>query len=536
MRIDDGVDEIRPASSNIADQVLGVWQRRKWVGLVVVTVVAAAAATIVTFLPDLYRATATVLVERQNVSESFVRSSVTGEVETRLQTISQEILSRARLAELITRLDLYPQLRGQAPTEGAIQKMRRDILLELKGVQSTSGRAATVAFNLSYQGGDPETVARVANALAAFYVEENVRLRERQATGTAAFLRLQVADSRKRLDQQEQRVRDFRTRHVGELPQQLPSNMATLERLHAQLDLNSANQLRAMDRRAPVPKEVDPGVPAVAVPADATAASLAKAQQDLADLRRQYTDKHPDVVRLKAAIVELKRDLAEKGEEASAAPQRPALADASRRPEPAPALAKADAEVAALKAQEQKLLQQIAAYQRRVESAPEREQELQQLSADFERARDLYASLLKRYEDAQLAESMEQSSRGERFRILDQAIPPRAPAAPARTQLLALGLLLACGMGVAAMFVAEQLDGSVHKVADLRAFTAVPVVVSIPRITTVADRRRARWRFCLAAVSVAVMLLLVVKTSHYIADGNEQLLGMLARDSARLAK
>lgn len=534
MRSDDGLDEMRPASSTIADQVLGVWQRRRWVGMVMVMVVAAAAATVAAVLPDVYRATATVLVERHNVSETFVRSSVTGELETRLQTISQEILSRARLAELITRLDLYPELRGQAPTEGAIQKMRRDILLELKGVQSTGGRAATVAFNLSYQGRDPETVARVANALAAFYVEENVRLRGEQATGTAAFLRVQVADARKRLDEHEQRVRDFRTRHVGELPQQLPANMATLERLHAQLDLNSANQLRAMDRRAAAAKELDTAGPGVTAPADAAAASLAKAQQELVELRRQYTDKHPDVVRLKAAIAALKHDLAEQGDEASASP--PPLPTGDARARPVPAVSKADAELAALKAQEQKLLQQIAAYQRRVENAPEREQELQQRSADFERARELYSSLLKRYEDAQLAESMEQSSRGERFRVLDQAIPPRQPAAPARAQLLVLGLLLACGMGVAAMVIAEQLDGSVHKVADLRALTAAPVVVSIPRITTVADRRRARWRFCLTAVSVAVMLLLVVKTSHYIADGNEQLLGMLARDSARLGK
>jgi succinoglycan biosynthesis transport protein ExoP len=532
MRTDDGLDDIRPPSTTIADHVLGIWQRRKWVGVAVMMLVAAAACTVAASLPDVYRATATVLVERQNVSETFVRSSVTGELETRLQTISQEILSRARLAELITRLDLYPHLRGAAPTEGAIQKMRRDILLELKGVQATGGRAATVAFNLSYQGRDPETVARVANALAAFYVEENVRLRGEQATGTAAFLRVQVADARKRLDEQEQRIRDFRTRHVGELPQQLPANMATLERLHAQLDLNSANQLRAMDRRAAAAKELATGVSGAPASADAIAASLTKAQQELADLRRQYTDKHPDVIALKAAIAALRRDMAEKGEEASAS--TPAPIGAQTRP--APAVSKADAELAALKTQEQKLLQQIAAYQRRVENAPEREQEMQQRSADFERARELYSSLLKRYEDAQLAESMEQSSRGERFRVLDHAIPPRQPAAPARAQLVVLGLLLACGMGVAAMFAAEQLDGAVHKVADLRGLTTAPVVVSIPRITTAADRRRAHWRFCLTAMSVAVVLLVVVKTSHYIAHGNEQLLGMLARDSIRFAK
>src|SRR6266851_7559569 len=238
---ESGTAETYAGAGSILDLVLGVLSRRKWVGIVVFAVVLTAVASVATFLPDIYRATATVLVERHLVPETFVKSSVTGEVEMRLQTISQEILSRARLVDLIRRLGLYPDLQDEV--EGAIQKMRRDIQLELKGVQQTSGRSATVAFNLSYQGRDPETAARVANALASLYVEENVRLREQQAAGTAEFLRLQVAEAKKRLDEQEQRVRSFRTRFIGELPQQMAVNLATLERLQVQFDLNSANQL-----------------------------------------------------------------------------------------------------------------------------------------------------------------------------------------------------------------------------------------------------------------------------------------------------
>lgn len=534
MRIDEGAVDTRGTSGSILDHALAVWSRRKWIGIVALLIVSAAVATMARVLPDIYRATATVLVERQHVSETFVRSSVTSELETRLQTISQEVLSRARLSDLIVQLGLYSHVKGQPVTEGAIQKMRRDMLLELKGAPSTTGRAATVAFNLSYQGRDPETVARVANALASFYVDENVRLRERQAVGTAAFLRLQVAEARKRLDEQEQRLAEFRTRHAGELPQQLPSNMATLERLHTQLDLNGANQLRALDRRMALARELGEGSAAGGVAAaDTTAANLAKAQRDLADLRRQYTDKHPDIIGLKAAIADLRRELAEKAvESAHALPNAP--------PDPAaagaPALSKADAEIAFLKAQEAKLQRQIAAYQRRLETAPEREQELQQRTAEYDRAKELYSSLLRRYEDAHLAESMEQSERGERFRILDHAIAPKHPIAPNRMQLIVVGLLLGCGVGVGAIVGAEYLGRSLHTVADLRALTTAPVLVSIPRIVTDGDRRRARWRYSLAALCVALVLVLVVKTSHYIAYGNEDLLALLARDSVRLVK
>jgi len=201
-----------------------------------------------------------------------------------------------------------------------------------------------------------------------------------------------------------------------------------------------------------------------------------------------------------------------------------------------PAMSKIDAEIDALKVQEQRLQQQIAAHQRRLETAPEREQELQRLSASYETAKELHASLSKRYEDAQLAESMEQSQRGERFRILDLAIPPKQPAAPNRTLLLFVGLLAACGAAVAAMVVTEQFGGSFHRVDDVRALTTAPVLVSIPLIVTEADRRRAKWRFCLAAVGVVLTLVVVVNAARYVADGNEQLLSMLARDAVRLVK
>src|SRR3989449_6629423 len=233
---------------SVLELVLEVWTRRQWLTVVVFALTLAGMASVAMFLPDIYRSTAAVLVERHQVPETFVRSSITGELETRLQTISQEILSRARLADLITRFDLYHDLTTRVPMEGVVEKMRRDITLVLKGVeQQMSGRSATVAFDLSYRGRDPGTVAQITNTLASFYVEENSKIRERQATQTAQFLKVQLEEARKRLDEQEARLRDFRARHTGELPQQMGVNMATVGRLQGQLQLNSANHLRAME-------------------------------------------------------------------------------------------------------------------------------------------------------------------------------------------------------------------------------------------------------------------------------------------------
>ena len=497
---------------------LEMWTRRQWLAVVVFTLTLAGVTSIATFLPDIYRSTASVLVERHQVPETFVRSSVTGELETRLQTISQEILSRARLEDLITRFGLYPDLRDRVPVEAVVEKMRRDIGLELKGVeQQMSGRSATVAFNLSYRGRDPERVAAVANTLASFYVEENSKLRERQASQTTRFLKDQLAEARKRLDAQEARVRDFRARHAGELPQQMGVNLATLERLQAQLHLNSANQLRARDQRVRQQGESDAAGAAGA--ADTATAKLARRKRELLDLRTRFSDKYPDVIRVKAEIAALERELAGTNPD-----EDPAAAEAG--------LSEPEAELKALKAEEQRLRRDISTYQRRVENSPQREQEFQELSRGFETAKESYASLVKRYEDAQMAESMEQSRQGEQFRILDSAIPAKQPLAPNRIRLLLVGVLLSLGAAAAAAVLAERLDTSFHTFDDLRSFTKVPVLARIPHVATAAETARLARRRWLATASITLGLALVVLASYHVAHGNEQLVRMLSRGAS----
>src|SRR5882762_7210364 len=238
-----------PRRQSPLGSLLAVWRRRKYLALLTFAVPMAAGVSFVIFLPNIYKSTATVLVDRQQIPETFVRSTVTSALETRLQTISQEVLSRSRLEDLINRFGLYVDLRKHAPLEEVIGRMRSDIKLELKSAELRGLREATVAFTIAYQGSDPETVSVVTNTLASFYIEENVKARERQATGTAEFLKSQLGETKKRLDEQEQRVSGFKRRHLGELPQQMDANLAALERLHAQLRQNADSQTRAAERK-----------------------------------------------------------------------------------------------------------------------------------------------------------------------------------------------------------------------------------------------------------------------------------------------
>ena len=508
------------------DLALDAWSRRKWLALLVFAAVAGGAATVALSLPNLYRAAATVLVERQQVSEAFVRPSVTAELETRLQTIREDVMSRSRLSELIDRLGLYPELRQKVPLEALVARMRRDIELELKGVDSLmSGRTSTISFTISYGGRDPETVAKAANALAEMYVQGNTRIREGQATRTAEFLKAQLADAKKELDANDRRADDFRLSHLGELPQQVDTNLASLERLNTQLRLNGENQIRALDRRDRVERQ---RADAVAAQPQAVSSPdgerLAKLKLQLDDLRSRFTDAYPDVARVRGEIETLTRQMAQ-----HPVSDRPAAAPNDQAARLADTIADVDSELRALKDEERALRQTIGSYEQRVENAPKRQQEFQEMSRDYETTKERYNTLLKRYEEAHLAATLEQGQNVEQFRILDAALPPREPTAPNRLRLLVLGVLLAVGLAVGAVMAAEKLDTAFHRIEDLRAFISVPTLGRVPLIASRAQTRRNRLRAAAVAVSAVVAVLLIVAGSRYVAHGNEQIVRLMER-------
>jgi polysaccharide chain length determinant protein (PEP-CTERM system associated) len=507
--------------NNGFEVALEVLRRRKWLAILTLGGVFAAAVSIVMFLPNVYRAKATLIIDRQEILEEFVKSTVTSAVETRLQTISQEVLSRSRLESLINRFGLYTYLRERVPLEVVVERMRKDIQLERVGRDQ-----ATVAFAISFSGSDPENVALVTNTLASFYIEENSKVREWQAVGTAHFLRVQLEEMKKRLDDQEQQVSEFKERYLGELPQQQEANLATLDRLNMQLRLNGENQLRISERRAALDKQLVEAAGYASIGgSDATVGQtnqrLAQMTQRLADLRMRFTDQHPDVGRVKSEIAALRAQLR------SAKSDRGSGQETTR---PSPyvlqlmqALSEAGTEIKVLKAEAENLKHSIVIYQQRVENTPQREQEFQALSRDYQATQEIYGSLQRRQEEAQLAESMEQRQKGEQIRILEPAIASQQPAAPNRIRLIFMGLLLSLGLAAGTVVLAEQLDTSFHKLDDLRAFSLVPVLVSIPSIITEADTQWRRWRFGFAAGCAMFGLVLIVTSSYLVATGNEQL-------------
>jgi polysaccharide chain length determinant protein (PEP-CTERM system associated) len=474
---------------------------------------------------------------------------VTSEFETRIHTLSQQILSRARLEELIRLFDLYPDLRKRVPADALAEHMRADIRFDLTEGQSSSslapfpttapGQSVTVGFRVSYLGLEPQTVARVTNTLASFYVDESSKARGEQASGTAQFLQTEVNQMKERLEHQAARLNDYKDRYMSELPELVEANLWALQRLNGQLQQNGESRRRGLERREALSRQLAEETVAPSSEArNPTAARLLELQRRLAELGSRVTEKHPELVRirseiatLEARLVATEADEAPSGGNGAAHPPeqvvkrlRQAIGEVDRQ-----AIQQIDTELQSLKREDERVREAIVTYERRIENAPKRKQEFEELSREYEATKELYQSLLKRYEDAHLTESMEEHRAGERFQMLDPALPPRAPVAPNRRMLLVMGFALALIVAAMAVVVAERVEASFHSVDGLRAFTRVPVVASISSIITPADTRRARWRLGLGVLGAACGLVLIVAVSWHFAQGNEQLVRTLAR-------
>jgi succinoglycan biosynthesis transport protein ExoP len=518
-----------PGSDSLVLRSLGIARRHRALALGVFCSVLAAAVAFASELPDLFKANALVLVDRP-VAESFVRPAVAGELESRLHVIKQETLSRDRLTELIERFDLYPELRAKGAHETALDHTRNDIHIETTGPEQVSGRVKTVAFQLSYTGQSAQEAADVTNAIAAFYVAQNDKIRSDEATQTTQFLKTQLDAAKAALDRESQSIRAFNSRHSGELPQQVELNLTTLDRLNTQLRINGERQLRAIENKHRLAEDVatiDSATGARTIEPDKAKARLDELRQNLQQMESRYTSKHPDVLRLRDEIALIERDLTQAQDVNSKDAATTTVATSALRRTRGTQIQNVDAELDKLKAEETQIRASIDNIERKMENIPERQQEFNMVSRDQQAAKDLYDSLLKKYDEAQLMESMESDRRGERFRILEAAIPPEGPAVPNRPQLILFGLFLATAAAFLAVLAAEQFDTSFHSLDELRAFTNVPVLVTIPQIAT--ERSAQVWRAVVVTGSVVITIGLTALAAAYVARGNEELVRLLVR-------
>ena len=542
--------------------VLEVVRRRRVLALLPCVFVLAAAASMAMFLPSLWTARATMLVNRQEIPEALVRSTVSNDPEARLLTLTHEILDTPRLSKIIADNDLYPAMRHSRPAADVVARMRKDIKVDVQDERERRGREwRSLVFTIGYTATDPTVAARVTNTLAALFGEENRRQREQQATGATEFFEGQLGDLRTRLAGQEQRISAYKEQNLGELPEQRDVNLRTLERLQQQLQLAHENNRRATERRQMISQSLNDldlasamggggtaGSAFNVAPGETAAARLSILRNELAALQTTYSDKYPDVIQMKEQIRLLEARMSDEQKKVAAAAASPKTtgpaAATSRRSRDLglavqnpyvlslmQQLDQANVEAKSSTDEITNLNRQLNVYQRRLEMTPKREQELALITRDYETTRDLFRSLLAKRGEAGVAADLEQRQKGDTFRVIEPATLPERPAGPNRLRLLLVGVALALGAAGVAVVLAEQVDTSYRRADEVRATAAgVPILSTIPRIVTEADRLGALRQRRLAVVGVALGLMLVVGTSFVVAHNNQSLVSILTPD------
>jgi polysaccharide chain length determinant protein (PEP-CTERM system associated) len=549
--------EIMPPTTeeSIVVRAIAILRRRALIAAVAFTTVIAAAVAFAVYLPDLYRASAIVMIERP-LPDGVIRPTVSNELESRLYQIRQEVLSRERLTGLIKRFNLYPELRRKTGFEDVLTQAREDINWEPNGPEQVSGRAKTVAFTLTYTGTEQRKVADVTNAIAQFFVEHNSAMRAGEAKRTVQLLEEQLKAARQQVNAEEARLRGFTLNNQAQLPQSASVAMAQYQSVADELRDNRTDQRRNMDAREKLLEGLE-DASAVAAAAKGVIATdgtdvplskelaaandrLAEAKKSLIELERKgILPSHPDYVGTqndiaaaeKAVLDQKARDLAAYKARQAADSQRQAVNNApqnlSALPRSRRTIKDIDDELARLQAEEKLLQQRIAGLQQRFDSTPGVQQDYLTFQRDYSNAKESYDELVRKYDEARIAESIETGHQGENFRILDAAVAPEGPSAPNRLRLLLMGLLLAVAAMAGVVVLAEQFDTSFHNIDELREFTGIPVIATIPQIG--AGPRRGWGRATLSTASAVAAVALVATFSAYLAHGNDTLVRLLQR-------
>lgn len=459
----------------------------------------------IALLPDTFQATTTILVDPQKVSDQYVNPAIRESLTDQLQTITQEVLSSTRLQEVIDRYQLYPEYQNSMSPEQIIAHMRSSITIEVK---HASGNGPG-AFTITYEGRNPVIVAQVANELASRFIEWNLQSREQLAEVTTEFLNEQLLDAKQNLESQEDKVRQFKMSHLGEMPDNLPANLGTLAQLRASYQgdadtLNRLEQERIELMRLPQAAAQPGHYDSALGERGRLESEEVRLEEQLMDLRRRYTPAYPEVVEAAARLQRVKDELR------ALPPPVPGKIDKAMSPSEV-RLEIIAREMNRLADDQKKIQGQMAMYQAKVDAMPLREQQLTDLTRDYDISKQEYRSLLEKKYSAEMATDLERKQKGERFTVLDPAVPPGKPIKPNRTMLMITALLGSLLLSVALVVGKEKLNPTIRAEKELEELLPAPVAMlaSIPTIDTPAGRRR-RARFAIFALATALFACLMV--------------------------
>lgn len=522
-------------------------------------------------LPPTYRSVATILIEEQEIPPELVRSTITSFADQRIQVISQQVMTRANLMQIVERYKLYPRQRRHETNEEILERMRDDIRLDIVNAEVIDPRSgnkttATIAFTLAYDGETAESAQKVANELTSLYLNENLKTRQEKSAETSIFLTEEVRRLSQHISETEAKLAAFKAKNLGRLPELVGLNMQLRDRTDSEL-LETERQISVLQERKISLEgqlaQMKPNSPMISAGGErildsserlktleAQYASLSgvysaehpdviKMQREISALRKEtggsdsaseqekqlsrlrtelatardkYSDDHPDILKLKRAIASL-----EKSELAPRAPARE-----SRKPENPAYIAfesqirSTENELRTLLAKRGDLKTKMASYEARIEQTPQVERAYLDLSRDHENSLRRYQELKAKQMEAEVAQELEKGSKGERFSLIDPPQYPEKPHSPNRPAILLLGLLLSIGGGLGYAALLDSLDESIKSRKELVGLGVAALLAIVPYMPNDADRQSKRKARTIVATSSLAAIVIAVVLIHML--------------------
>lgn len=567
-------DPSADGGKSLADY-LGVLRRRRKLILVVFAVLFAIAAVVAVVLPPVYRSTATILIKEQEIPQEFVRSTVTSFADERIQVISQQVMTRSTLLDLVDKYALYGKARQSETSEDILDRMRRDIKLTPISAEVTDRRSgspvkSTIAFSLSYDSESAANAQKIANELTTLYLNENVKNRQQKAAETTLFLDEELARVTEHISELEQKLSAFKARNQGRLPELNLSNQMGSERANAEIQRIDREIVFLEERRMALQSQLADTKPSMPVlgnggvllePEDRLKAlqlqltsltgiysddhpdikrlrreiatlkketglqddatdrenKLLLLQQQISLLRQKYSDDHPDIVQLKRAFAAIDRAV----RTGSDAPEGRAdeLRKARKPDNPAYITLKSQIETIAsqiqsMRSERQEMRGKLELLDLRVSQTPEVEREYLELARDLDSSRGRFRELRDKQMQAQVAEQLERGRKAERFTLIEPPIFPEKPFRPNRAVIVMMGFVLAWVGSIGSAALREAIDQTVHSARDVVRVMQVPVLARLPALPSpVLVKRRSRMRW-IVGISGMVLFGLMLAAFH----------------------
>ena len=509
---------------------LQILKRRQW-SLILPTLFILLISTVVALvLPSVYRSTATILIEGQDIPVDFVVTSVTSYAEQRLQSINQRIMSSSVLAGLINQFDLYRNFRSRHTTEEVIEKIRKSVVLEPISAEVTDQRTgrsqiATIAFTLSYEGDEPpEKVQQVASTITSLFLKENIQARERQVKETSEFLENEMNRVKDHLKEIEGSISQFKKKHMNELPELLQVNMQSLnnidQRINSLIDL--LNSLK--EREGYLEVQLTDMIPESEMIAVNTAEQRLEALKlELLSLQAKYSNIHPDVGRMKSEIASLEKELNTPDKDIDGI-EEDTVIEASKYDNPGNQVYNTvKAQLSSIKVQIENTETQIGTlhqsksnYQHRIEASPKVDEMYREITIDRNNTQGKYDDLMRKLMESRVSQGLEKEQKGERFTLIDPAQLPEKPYKPNRLAIMLIGVVLALGSGVGFAAVREYSDQSIRSADELTMATSYPVLATLPEIWTEKDFTRLRLSKIILISGSSLAIIVGIITFHYL--------------------